>query len=255
MKELSIEEKAKRYELALERCRKLYNEAKANGYTTDMEDYKTIFPEELKELKESKDEKTKRILHSISSKMSFHLRDIFTEEEFQCFDAWSYAWLKNQGKHDMGISEATKQKLEDNLNKALEKETPESCNKFLEMQGEQKLAWSEEDERFLNVATNILNASKVYTKSPDKYEDTINWLNSLKGRVGCEVKCTTTKEWSEKDERVRIALFLFVEAYGAYANYEVTQEEMLSWLESLKDRVQSQNYHKPYKRIKPITEV
>ena len=48
---------------------------------------------------------------------------------------------ENKGEHDMGISEATKQKLEDKLNKALEKkkkETPESCNEFLEKQGEQK---------------------------------------------------------------------------------------------------------------------
>ena len=34
----------------------------------------------------------------------------------------------------MGISEAAKKELEDNLNKALEKETPESCNKFLDEQ-------------------------------------------------------------------------------------------------------------------------
>jgi hypothetical protein len=48
------------------------------------------------------------------------------------------AWLKKQGKNNMGISEATRQKLEDSLNKALEKETPESWNKFLDEQGEQK---------------------------------------------------------------------------------------------------------------------
>ena len=48
------------------------------------------------------------------------------------------AWLKKQGKNSMGISEATRQKLEDSLNKALEKETPESWNKFLDEQGEQK---------------------------------------------------------------------------------------------------------------------
>ena len=53
---------------------------------------KSLFPE----LKESEDEKTKRILHSISNKMSHHLLDIFTEEEFQCFDAWSNAWLEKQ---------------------------------------------------------------------------------------------------------------------------------------------------------------
>ena len=52
----------------------------------------------IPELCESEGEKVKRILHSISSKMSSHLRDIFTEEEFQCFDAWSNAWLEKQGK-------------------------------------------------------------------------------------------------------------------------------------------------------------
>ena len=52
----------------------------------------------IPELCESEGEKVKRILHSISSKMSSHLRDIFTEEEFQCFDAWSNDWLEKQGK-------------------------------------------------------------------------------------------------------------------------------------------------------------
>ena len=46
--------------------------------------------------------------------------------------------LEKQGKNNMGISEATKQKLENSLNKALEKETSESCNEFLEKKGEQK---------------------------------------------------------------------------------------------------------------------
>lgn len=50
------------------------------------------------ELKESEDEKTKRLLHTIANKISQHLRDIFTEEEFQCFDAWSNAWLEKQGE-------------------------------------------------------------------------------------------------------------------------------------------------------------
>ena len=58
------------------------------------EEAEKYFPE----LKESEDEKVKRIIHSISNKISFHLHDIFTEEEFQCFDAWSNAWLKKQDK-------------------------------------------------------------------------------------------------------------------------------------------------------------
>jgi hypothetical protein len=50
------------------------------------------------------------------------------------------SWLEKQGKDNMGISEATKQELKDNLNKALEKETPESWNKFLDEQCEKKPA-------------------------------------------------------------------------------------------------------------------
>ena len=92
MKELSIEEKARRYDEAKLRISAAYNNNRCTiGFMNE------IFPE----LKESKGEKTKRILHSISSKMSFHLRDIFTEEEFQCFDAWSHAWLEKQGEQKL----------------------------------------------------------------------------------------------------------------------------------------------------------
>ena len=56
------------------------------------EKLENIFPE----LKESEDEKIKRIIYSIIDKIGFHIHDIFTEEEFQCFDAWSHAWLEKQ---------------------------------------------------------------------------------------------------------------------------------------------------------------
>lgn len=53
-----------------------------------------IFPE----LKESEEERVKRILYSILGKIS-HLRDIFTEEEFQYFDVWlKEQYDKPQGK-------------------------------------------------------------------------------------------------------------------------------------------------------------
>lgn len=59
---------------------------------------------------------------------------------------------------------------------------------------EQKPTWSEEDEKHLNRAINILDASKVYTKSPDKYEDTINWLKFLKFR----------NTWKPSDEQMGV---------------------------------------------------
>ena len=89
----TIEEKAKAYDETIEALRSLFAEqAIKHCDRVNIKDITNIFSE----LKESKGEKTKRILHSISSKISFHLRDIFTEEEFQCFDAWSHAWLKKQ---------------------------------------------------------------------------------------------------------------------------------------------------------------
>lgn len=97
----------------------------------------TIFPE----LKENKEEKVKRILHSIWDKMSFHLDDIFTEEEFQCFDAWSNAWL--------------------------------------EKQGEQKAAkWSEEDEHRVKDTIYFLENAKKHYASTMEIEDCIDWTNS-----------------------------------------------------------------------------
>lgn len=79
-----------KYKAALEWMKGLYGGL--HGKTK--EEAEKYFPE----LKESEDEKVKRIIHSISNKISFHLHDIFTEEEFQCFDAWSNAWLEKQGK-------------------------------------------------------------------------------------------------------------------------------------------------------------
>ena len=65
------------------------------------------------------------------------------------------------------------------------------------IQPQLKQEWSEEDERFLNVAINILNSSKVYTKSSDKYEDTINWLKGIKDRVQPQ------SQWKPSDEQIK----------------------------------------------------
>ena len=93
---MTIEEKAKRYDESLEQLKGLIENIREGKYAIVEEDIIEIFPE----LQESEDEKVKRIIHSISNKISFHLHDIFTEEEFQCFDAWSNAWLKKQNIYE-----------------------------------------------------------------------------------------------------------------------------------------------------------
>lgn len=97
----------KKYKEALERMKSWARGEHPEYFTEAQKTAEFIFPE----LKESAGEKVKRILHSISSKMSFHLRDIFTEEEFQCFDTWSNAWLEKQGDKDKLIKELSEYKV------------------------------------------------------------------------------------------------------------------------------------------------
>lgn len=125
-------------------------------------------------------------------------------------------WLEKQGKNNMGISEATKQKLEDNLNKALEKETPASWNEFLDEQGEQKPtnnvieeekpllekfeqapAWSEEDIHKLNTLSAMVANNTILPK--DETINLMNWLKQFRGRCAQQPK----QEWS-KDDITRI---------------------------------------------------
>ena len=111
----------KKYNEALERAKEL-------SKTITGANYEYIFPE----LKESEDERI-RELCKVLVRICF-INELCTKEDNdECM-----AWIEKQGKNNMGISEATKQKLEDNLNKALEKETPESWNEFLDKQGKQK---------------------------------------------------------------------------------------------------------------------
>lgn len=65
---------------------------------------------------------------------------------------------------------------------------------WLEKQGEQKSAWSEEDEKEKKRIIGWFSAFKdsLYTEA---YQDAIAWLESLKDRVGCEVNCTIAKEF------------------------------------------------------------
>ena len=108
--------------------------------------------------------------------------------------------FEKQREYDMGISEAAKQKLEDNLHEALEKETPESCNEFLDEQGEQKSMktcaeyYNQDDElkmpelsEFQNKLADILMYREY--DGPDETEDDI-----AKGRLEYELAAIRLSE-------------------------------------------------------------
>jgi hypothetical protein len=151
------------------------------------------------ELKESEDEKKKRILLSISSKMSFHLRDIFTEEEFQCFNAWSYAWLEKQGEREpvvvipkfrVGDVIRPKGSTAEYTIESISGECYHGKGWGLHISGEddyelveQKPAWSEEDEKFLDGI--IANLEYLMDRAnsdtlKQSLQKRIDWLKSLR---------------------------------------------------------------------------
>ena len=147
---MTQEEKVRAYDEAIKKAKK---ELAACG-SQDCDAARQIirfFPE----LQESEDEKVKRILHSISNKISFHLHDIFTEEEFQCFDAWSNAWLKKQ---------APKNKT------ALDEAIEEEVNAWLEFK---KLDYKPQGKTALEAVKEISPAESLGI-SPEKYEEIVN---------------------------------------------------------------------------------
>ena len=181
MKELSIEEKAKRYELALERCRKLYNEAKANEYISDIEDYETIFPE----LRENEDEVIRKWLYSYFRSLfpTWIHRDITCEEIL--------AWLEKQDKNIQVMCPTFT--FDDILALQCCMETVKKVQEDKELYGQlqslhnrlhdaywlgkqwQKSAWNEDDDEELEIAINVLKDAGQY--------DSAAWLITLKHRI------------------------------------------------------------------------
>lgn len=108
-------------------------------------------------------------------------------------------------------------------------------------------AWSEEDDNMLNRLILHFDWTGNYRFTKSDCDAAQNWLISLKERVGCEVNCTTTKEWSEEDERMRqyvVNDLRFIKQLVNDRNYAVSVEMVekeIDWLKSLRP----QNTWKP----------
>jgi len=98
---------------------------------------------------------------------------------------------------------------------------------------EQKPTWSEEDEKMIEACLLFVNANRTHPLATK----CIDWLNSLKERIQIQLK----QEWSEEDERNLKGIIDEIEANKNNApDYDLaTYDRFLSWLKSLKDRVQS----------------
>ena len=76
----------------------------------------------------------------------------------------------------------------------------------------QKPAWNEKDEMFVHGLIRGLSAKRdihghtTFSSDCIDITETIDWLKSLKNRVGCEANCTTT--WKPSDEQMEALLFV-----------------------------------------------
>ena len=152
MKELSIEEKAKAYDKALERARKHYKETPNKVYKAMLEQ---IFPD----IEENED---KKIKEEIINYFRCQSKDEPTRKEIH--NRW-IAWLEKQG--------------EQKPQRMISAEAKEA------MYGKPAYAWSEEDELKRSTLIHVVKKQKGSAIFEGLLpEELINWLKCIKQRIG-----------------------------------------------------------------------
>ena len=211
MKELSIEEKAKAYDEAIEKAKELHSKFKGITARNVVEE---IFPE----LKESEDEKIRKALIK-AIKMKAFPTSTCGGELFICGQSSDkcIAWLEKQGENSSNIGNDGK--IADIIREALANVTSQNVlgkyeltfddvSDWLDEQPadkkelkeiENNLAWSEDDEINYNYA---LAACKYYGEAKgyadtETHQKANNWLKSIKERLQSQ------NTWKPSDEQMR----------------------------------------------------
>lgn len=221
--EITIEEKAKAYDKAFARCRKLYDKAKERGETYEPERFEYIFPE----LAESEDKRNLRTLLEFLNALLGTGAETYLEKwnKNDCTD-W-IAWLENQGEQkpilDVEIPFGTDSELvEETIT------IPDGCyaiiedNKVILRKGEKKSSWSEEDEMMIKFTLTYFRKAGATEDS-----DIIKWLKSLR-----------PQNWTKEDKERYISC---LQRLGT-GNPEQPETINSKWF---KEHVYSQNRWKP----------
>lgn len=249
MKELTIQEKAERYNKAYKVAENIH---KCSSNPAEIKRMEQIFPE----LKESEGEKIrKEIIDFIDTK---------TIDSDERRNKW-FSYLEKQGE---SIDKIT-QRARTEKQRVILTETNGEANidwdtrsiqdvkllleygldyiKKLENQGEQKSfdyenanipqkdsTWSEEDKHWMQKVIDFMNHPDLIKATPTLAKDTINWLKSLKEIVQPQSK----QEWSEEDESNFQGIIDVIKENKHHAtDYEhMTYYKLLSWFKSLKER-------------------
>lgn len=168
-----------KYENALERARELKNKLEKSCSLATPTGIESIFPE----LKESEDERIRKAIHiyldwldgrkDIEPRGEYSIRDMIAWLEKQCEPNWVH--------HKVDLSDCSEEYRKayyDGWN---------NCNKqHSQLKGEQKPAWSEEDELMLKdtiMAIDMILTSTFQENNPNLYksfEVAKHWLKSIK---------------------------------------------------------------------------
>ena len=250
MKELTIEEKAKRYDGALERAKE-----QSSKCCLDKIVLEDIFPE----LKESEDERMKKLCISVVKQFAAVCRkeDKYLPEVEKCI-----AWLEKQGeqkpadkvepkKEDTSELTPFEAELFSMMSDAWQgyqlgeevnivEIVKEHSSELLERANEQSHAWSEEDEQIFNVMKSELEKYimlKQYGTPLSVYD--IEWFKSLKDRVQPQPK----QEWSEEDDEM---LNLITARLHSHPNIDLEEySKEYDWLNYRLKYLRPQSHWKP----------
>lgn len=244
MKELSIKEKAKAYDEALEKARCYYKGANGNEDMITM--VTTMFPS----LKESEGEDIKQFL------IDFIKVCGWTEKKDQGWPSKEkcITWLEKQGEQKFadGTFVNVDDVREDFVNEVYRVLDADSTNEranqiidafdnlptvTIEKQSGQEPAWSEEDEEIHRKCICVMRASACgFPEEEDFVEQVNDWLKSIKDRVQPQSK----QEWSEEDEKHIHSIISTIECNReTYKQSKVITDSYtsdLEWFKSLINR-------------------
>ena len=109
-------------------------------------------------------------------------------------------------------------------------------DKVVIKKGEKPTAWSEEDEHRVKDTIYFLESARKHYASTVEIDACIDWLKSLKDRVGCEANCTTMwKPSDEQVEAVRLARAFVVDDFGEHPALSEILIELEEQLKKLKE--------------------
>ena len=235
---MTQKEKAKAYDEAIDIAQKVLKTIgnATLGNLVLKNEFEKMFPE----LKKSEHERiTKWIKKELESKyvVDNTVNDVMADK--------ALAWLEKQGeqKLDTDFSDLRTWKYivdavwteKEGIGQYLDSPFTEEVAKKLQKRFgniEPKPSWSEEDERMID--TIISDLERHGGKENSCYSAEINYLKSLKDIA------QPKQEWSEEDESRMGNMCHFLEEYGNQYYGHLTLQGTISWLKSLKDRVQPQ---------------